>query len=68
MIRKLTMYQAVCDRCGKSSCTKYKTRDFVDICVEVDENWVKIDNLNYCPDCYEYDEETNVYKPKKKED
>lgn len=68
MIREVKMYEAVCDRCGKSSRTKYKTRDFVDICVEVDENWVKIDNLNYCPDCYEYDEETDEYKPKKKED
>lgn len=29
---------------------------------------VKIDGKLYCPNCYEYDEETNEYKPKVKED
>ena len=27
--------------------------------------WVEIDGKLYCPDCYEYDEETDEYKPKK---
>lgn len=27
---------------------------------------VKIDGKLYCPDCYEYDEETDEYKPKRK--
>ena len=29
---------------------------------------VKISGKLYCPDCYEYDEETDEYKPKVKED
>lgn len=28
--------------------------------------WVNIEGKLYCPDCYEYDKETNEYKPKKK--
>lgn len=28
--------------------------------------WVDIDGNLYYPDCYEYDEETNEYKPKKR--
>lgn len=30
--------------------------------------WVDIDGKLYCPDCYEYDKETDEYKPKVKVD
>jgi hypothetical protein len=30
--------------------------------------WKIIDDKLYCPDCYEYDEETDEYKPIKKEE
>ena len=31
-----------------------------------DSGWTEIEDKFYCPDCYEYDEETDEYKPKKK--
>ena len=30
-------------------------------------DWEEIDGKLYCPDCVEYDKETDSYKPKKKE-
>lgn len=30
--------------------------------------WEEVGGKLYCPYCYEYDEETDEYKPKKKED
>ena len=70
MIRKVEMYQCVCDRCGKAF-----VDDNYNYCAWVDENyaseaanengWTNIDGKDYCPDCYEYDEETDEYIPKK---
>lgn len=69
MIRKVDMYQCVCDGCGKA----YEDEDR-GFCAWVDESyatdaayeddWTEIDGKHYCPDCYEYDEETDEYKPK----
>lgn len=72
MICEMTMYQAVCDGCGsllKNSLTK-RTIVFEDeewlraTCSEL--GWREIGGKFYCPDCYEYDEETDEYKPTKK--
>lgn len=65
MIRKITMYQAECDGCGRETGT-YNSLE------KLNENgdfwtWVEIDGKLYCPDCYEYDKETDEYKPKVKE-
>lgn len=67
MIREVTMYQAVCDGCRKvnSSC---KTKEKAEYIASVWKRWKEIDGKLYCPDCYEYDEETREYKPKVKED
>lgn len=66
MIREVTMYQAVCDGCGRKT-GRYNSME------KLNANgdywaWVEIDGKLYCPDCYEYDGETDVYKPKVKED
>ena len=66
MIRKVTMYQAVCDGCGKWVNTQRSRSYIVNIINHC--GWREIGGNLYCPDCYEYDEETNEYKPKKKED
>ena len=73
MIRKVTMYQAVCDGCGKAH-----VNEFLGYCAWVDKSsavedavdseWTEIDGKLYCPDCYEYDEKTDEYKLKIKED
>ena len=74
MIREVTTYQAVCDGCGgslKNSLTR-RTIVFEDeewlraTCSELD--WREINGKLYCPNCYEYDEEKDEYKPKVKED
>lgn len=63
------MYQCVCDGCGKAYVDE--DRGF---CAWADESyaadaayedgWTEIDGKDYCPDCYDYDEETDEYKPK----
>lgn len=73
MIKKIDMYACVCDRCGKI----YEDEDMGYIAwvdggqafESASENgWTEIGGKHYCPDCYEYDEETDEYKPKAKED
>ena len=72
MIKPVTMYSVICDRCGKT---------FIDdngIAAGVDEGtakeqameseWAEIGDKNYCPNCYEFDDELDEYVPKKKGD
>ena len=68
MIREVTMYQAVCDGCGLKSDGAWRTAELAKLQVTDLDDWQEIDNKLYCPDCYEYDEETDEYKPKSKED
>ena len=73
MIREVTMYQAVCDRCRKVFRFSWKDEGIFPSLEEAKEviehfEWIVNGDKCYCPDCYEYDEETNEYKPKKKED
>lgn len=70
MIREVTMYQAVCDGCSKAHVNKsmgyYAWADESYALEDAyEEGWTEIDGKLYCPDCYEYDEETDEYKPKK---
>lgn len=71
MIRKVEMYQAVCDNCGKDcSDEDYYAWPAESLAIEdaLYIEWKIIDDKLYCPDCYEYDEETDEYKPIKKEE
>ena len=73
MIKPVTMYSVVCDRCGKTFID-----EFNGIVAWLDEGtakeqameseWVEIGDKHYCPDCYEFNEVLNVYVPKKKGD
>ncbi len=72
MIREMTMYQAICDRCGKpcaesSGIIAWKSKATARTAA-FDSGWLIVNHEAYCPDCYEYDEETHEYKPKVKED
>lgn len=69
MIKPVTMYTAVCDRCGK----QFVADDFAaytDICTAreqaMESEWIEIGDKHYCPDCYEFDDELDEYVPKKK--
>ena len=73
MIKLVTMYSVVCDRCGKQFID-----EFNGIVAWLDEGtakeqaieseWVEIGNKYYCPDCYEFNDELDKYIPKKKGD
>ena len=68
MIEEVTYYDVICDRCGKSlineSETCYPDKDSALMVAEQSE-WVDINGRHYCPDCYELDEKTDEYVPKK---
>lgn len=72
MIKPVTMYSVVCDRCGKPFID-----EFNGIVAWLDEGtakeqameseWVEIGDKHYCPDCYEFfDDNSEKYVPKKK--
>ena len=71
MIREVTMYQVVCDRYGRP-CAEiggvmvWANQDAARIAAWK-SGWLLVDHETYCPDCYEYDEKTDNYKPKNKD-
>lgn len=68
MIEKITMYQAVCDSCGKtfqdhsSGIIAWDDRDGA-MQMALDSEWKQFDDRLYCPDCMQYDEELDEYVP-----
>ena len=68
MIEEVTYYDIICDRCGKSlineSETYYPDKDSALMVAEQSE-WMDINGNHYCHDCYELDEETDEYVPRK---
>lgn len=63
----MTIYEAVCDGCGRWMNTQ-RGRSYIANLVKR-YGWQEINDKLYCPDCYEYDKETDEYKSKiKKED
>ena len=72
-IKPVTMYSIDCERCGKTF-----NDNINGIVAWLDEGtakeqameseWVEIGYKNYCPDCYEFDDELDEYVPKKKGD
>ena len=65
MIQKVEMYRAVCDRCRKEGWS-FSTASLSVRHAKSRLQWEEVGGKLYCPDCYEYDEETNEYKPKKR--
>lgn len=65
MIQEVTMYQAVCDGCGRCIGTQISRSHVINSALN-HCGWQEINGKLYCPDCYEYDEETNEYKPNKR--
>ena len=68
MIKEVTYYDIICDRCGKSL-TKESEMCYPDTesaeMVAMDNEWKKIGCKHYCSDCYELDYDTDKYIPKK---
>ena len=67
MIKEVTDYDIICDRCGKSL-TKESEMCYPDTesaeMVAMDNEWKKIGGNHYCADCYNLDEDTDEYVPK----
>jgi hypothetical protein len=67
MIKKLEMFTVICDRCRKDSNNDgdYSCWSDGETAREMANNddWIEIDGKDYCPACYELDEETDEYKP-----
>ena len=68
MIKEATYYEMYCDRCGKQlddgDIVAYKEKEGLEF-VAGESEWQTIEGKHYCPDCYELDEVTDKYKPKK---
>lgn len=68
MIKQVTYYDIICDRCGKSfsevSNTCYPDTERAEMTAMYSE-WRARGHKHYCPECYEYDDETGEYVPKK---
>lgn len=72
MIKQVTMYSVVCDRCGKPFID-----EFNGIVAWLDEGtakeqameneWVEIGDKHYCPDCYEFDDNSESMFLKRKD-
>ena len=68
MIKEVTYYDIICDRSWKSFTDEsemcYTDKDSALMVAEQSE-WIDINGKHYCPDCYEFDEVTDKYVPKK---
>ena len=68
MIKEVTYYDIICDRCGKSL-TKESEMCYPDTesaeMLAMDNEWKKICGKHYCADCYELDDKTDEDVPKK---
>lgn len=68
MIKEVTYYDIICDRCGKSLTEEsemcYTDKDSALMVAEQSE-WKEIGGKHYCTDCYELDEKKDEYVPKK---
>ena len=69
MIKPVTMYSVICDRCGKSFIDEFNgIGAWLDKGTAkeqaMESEWAEIGDKHYCPDCYEFDEELDEYVPK----
>ena len=65
MIKSITMYSVVCDRCGKTFCEgdttitgadKKSVRGY-----SLESGWVEMGNKHYCPDCCKFNDILSPY-------
>ena len=65
MIKPVTMYSVICDRCGKTFIDEWVDEETVKE-QAMESEWVEMGDKHYCPDCYEFDEKLDEYVPKRK--
>lgn len=68
MTKEVTYYDIICDCCGKSLINEsemcFPDKDSA-LMVAKQSEWMNKGGKHYCPDCYELDEQTDEYVPKK---
>ena len=67
MIKKVTMFTVLCDRCGKDACegTDWSCWDSPEAVRECSsEGWENIDEKDYCPACLTWNEDESELIPK----
>ena len=69
MIKEVKMFTVICDNCGEDVCDGEDYSCWGEIGhvkdIAKESDWEEMDGKDYCPDCYEYDEEDNlIIKPK----
>lgn len=60
MVRKVEMYEVVCDGCGRKYERQYLSAETARLVALISGLWLEIGNKDYCPYCAEY------YKPKRR--
>lgn len=69
MIKPVTLYDVICDRCGDSLASHdecyYNDEDCAEF-VANESEWHNIGGKHYCPDCVVFDEDIDDYRPKPK--
>lgn len=64
-IQTKEMYTVICDNCGKDvgQGAEYSCWSDAEFAEEqaMEGEWIEKDNLHFCPQCYELDEETDEY-------
>lgn len=68
MIKEVTMFTVICDRCGTDSCedAEYVAWATLDQAVDVasESDWlIDSDGKHYCENCHRWDEEMDVEAP-----
>ena len=64
MIKEITVYTYICDRCGKNSSDVdevcgWNDKGFAWDCAD-ENNWIEHEGKHYCSDCYDYDNDDNL--------
>ena len=69
MIKPVTMYSVICNRCGKSFIDEFNgivawSDEGTAKEQALESEWVEIEDKHYCPDCYEFNDELDENVPK----
>jgi hypothetical protein len=69
MLKEVKVFTIVCDSCGKdvnegSEFSGWDDESYTEE-IRMDARWEKVDDNHYCTDCFEYDDNDELYIYKK---
>lgn len=69
MIKQVKMYECVCDRCGHRQSADdgllYHDRESAEQ-IALESEWRTLGGKHYCPNCLEFDDDLDEWRPKPK--